>query len=225
MTSTRETTITTVKPDEHYPRSQPVWPWSEGIDPVEPAEYVRRHIMASPSPMLQDKHCLVYCGPERCNCIRGRGRQLPLHFETVFGVLLSPDPRMVVVLQINRLALATGGFVGTTPNYTEKLPPGASIRIEARRSPAGVVTYWPLGSQNVVEEATIAPFGPVFQTTTVRNRWQPMDTAPRDGTHILIWDGGEAIECFRGDGQRYPEDWIQVLGGPLMLEAEAWRHV
>lgn len=55
------------------------------------------------------------------------------------------------------------------------------------------------------------------------NPWRSMDTAPKDGAHILTWDADGLALVAQWDGAR----WLMVCGGydPLYVEPIAWQPI
>jgi hypothetical protein len=47
--------------------------------------------------------------------------------------------------------------------------------------------------------------------------WQPIETAPKDGTHILFWDGDGMSVCY-WVGRR----WDLVQTGAYAEDADCW---
>lgn len=66
--------------------------------------------------------------------------------------------------------------------------------------------------------------------------WQPISTAPRDGTNVLLWADGEyflvghwsgqnefwvcpgAVSCVWNDGQHGPTHWLPIPPPPTERE-------
>jgi hypothetical protein len=61
--------------------------------------------------------------------------------------------------------------------------------------------------------------------------WQPIETAPRDGTEILVWGGGHDVASvwwqdgdedvwFNGDVIVHPTHWMPLPKPPAPIDAK-----
>lgn len=57
---------------------------------------------------------------------------------------------------------------------------------------------------------------------TCMTNWQPIETAPKDGTEILVYSDGRVISTF---WSFCAEDWVDVLRGYTMRDPTHWMSL
>jgi hypothetical protein len=99
-------------------------------------------------------------------------------------------------------------------------------RIEAKYFSCGSTEwYWPGHARYLFErnddcyERQIA----ALQAELAKRQWQPIETAPKDGTDILVWDGRERFVVFYYRGASH---WLMNCGSTCIeINPTHWQPI